>query len=204
MKKLFLLTTVGILAASCSSSDDRDAAEITNPSASVATHDVQSFNANAKTNTFTLYNLRDNKEVDSTQINTDKWDIGFNKTTIIINGGSARKGKGGAAIVKGAFDEVTKVADNTEFKVDNGNTNPNLAITTGSGKGWYTYNMDTHAILPTAGNIILVKTADGKYAKVQIKSYYQGAPTTPAMTDVSGYYTFKYALQTDGSTVFSK
>ena len=63
--------------------------------------------ATVATDKFTLYSLRENKVIASTEQDTDKWDIGFNKTTIIINGGTARKGKGAATIVKGtSFDAI--------------------------------------------------------------------------------------------------
>ena len=46
--------------------------------------------------------------------------------------------------------------------------------------------------------------ADGKYAKVEILSYYQGAPDSPdAFTDQSRYYTFNYVYQPNsGETTF--
>ena len=49
------------------------------------------------TDKFTLYSLRENKVIASTEQDTDKWDIGFNKTKIIINGGKCKKRKRSAA-----------------------------------------------------------------------------------------------------------
>ncbi|MDE5494208.1 HmuY family protein [Elizabethkingia meningoseptica] len=210
MKKLFFSTVIGLLAlASCSSNDRGSEPAPVNPSATVKTQDVKDVNAAIKeTDKFTLYSLRENKVIPETDQNTDKWDIGFNKTTIIINGGSARKGKGAAAIVKGAsFDGVKTAPEDASFRTDSGNSGEGLAITTGGGKGWYSYDPVKHIISPIAGNIIVVKTGDGKYAKIQINSYYKGAPATvsdyAALND-SGYYNFKFALQTDGSKTFSK
>lgn len=82
-----------------------------------------------------------------------------------------------------------------------------MAITAGTGKGWYSYDPIKHLITPIAGNIIVIKTGDGKYAKIQITNYYKGAPATisdQAALNDSGYYNFKFALQTDGSKTFSK
>jgi hypothetical protein len=55
----------------------------------------------------------------------------------------------------------------------------------------------------------VIKTADGKYAKVEMISYYKGNPntTTAAFADLatrptSRYYTFRFAYQGDGTTSF--
>ncbi|MDV2448086.1 hypothetical protein CMU93_11305 [Elizabethkingia anophelis] len=208
MKKLLFTTAIGLLSlASCSSNDRGSEPVPVDPSATVKTQDVKDVNANLSAGTFALYSLKDNKQIESTAIGTDKWDIGFNGTTIIVNGGSARKGKGGAALMKGTFDEIKTAPDDTTFKVDNGDKNPDLAIETGGGKGWYSYNGVTNVVSPIAGVIIVVRTAEGKYAKVQIKSYYKGAPANVSAEDAATnfrYYNFKFALQTDGSKTFSK
>jgi hypothetical protein len=56
--------------------------------------------------------------------------------------------------------------------------------------------MSVHAILPIPGRTILLKTADGKVAKVEIISYYKGAPED-VPTEESSYYTFRYTIATD-------
>ncbi|WP_087138038.1 HmuY family protein [Elizabethkingia meningoseptica] len=208
MKKLFFSTVIGLLAlASCSSNDRGSEPAPVNPSASVKTQDVKDVDATDRAK-YTLYSLRENKVIAATEQDTDKWDIGFSGTKIIINGGKIRKGKGAAAIVKGAsFDGVKTAPEDAAFKTDNGTVNTEFALEPQSDKSWYNYNRDTNIVTPIAGNIIIVKTGDGKYAKIQITSYYKGAPanisTDTAMND-SGYYTFKFALQTDGSKTFSK
>lgn len=211
MKKLLFTTAIGLLSlASCSSNDRGSEPAPVNPSATVKTQDVKDVDgATVATDKFTLYSLRENKVIASTEQDTDKWDIGFNKTKIIINGGTARKGKGAATIVKGtSFDGVKTAPEDAAFKTDSGNSGDGLAITTGATKGWYNYSgPPSHLITPIAGNIIVIKTGDGKYAKIQITSYYKGAPATisdQAALNDSGYYNFKFALQTDGSKTFSK
>jgi hypothetical protein len=54
-------------------------------------------------------------------------------------------------------------------------------------------------ITPIAGRTIVVRTADGKFAKVEILNYYKNAPASPTMTDASRYYTFRFKFQPDGS-----
>jgi hypothetical protein len=53
--------------------------------------------------------------------------------------------------------------------------------------------MSVHAIMPIIGRTILVKTAEGKFAKVGIISYYKGAPEE-VPTEESSYFTFRYAI----------
>ncbi len=121
------------------------------------------------------------------------WDIAFRGTTIAVNGGTntgtadepQRTGEAAVAIVTGTFDEVTKVPEQANFKQD---SSEGFAIPSGSNNGWYSYDFSTHTIAPIPGKILLFKTHDGKYAKVEILSYYKDGDTTGE----SRYYTFKY------------
>ena len=136
------------------------------------------------------------------------WDIGFRGTTIILNGGSVtgtadeptRNGQGAAYIASGTMASVLDV-DTTKFKQD---ASSSLAISTGSGNGWYTYNGQTYVISPTPGKILVFKTHDGLYAKIEILNYYKDSPASPnAFTDPSRYYTFNYIYQPNkGQTSF--
>ena len=154
------------------------------------------------TGNFTLFSLRENKIIANTDSASTKWDIGFRGSTIIVNGGTIRTGKGGAYIFGGLFEELQEVPETQTFKQDNSPTD--LAITSGSGKGWYNYDPTTHVISPIAGKILVIRTADEKYAKVEIVSYYKNAPADPttAPLEDSRYYTFRYVVQTDGSKKF--
>ena len=154
---------------------------------------------------FTKFDFDTGMETDS---ETD-WDIAFRATDIIVNGGSSmgtideptRNGDGGAYIAMGTMADVTEV-DVSMFAQDSEN---GYAIMSGSGNGWYTYTgPPTFLVTPTAGRILVFKTADGKFAKVEILSYYQGAPDSPdALTDQSRYYTFNYVYQPNsGETTF--
>lgn len=125
------------------------------------------------------------------------WDIAFRGTTIAVNGGGltgtseepARNGEGGAVIVDGLFAEVTSAASLTFAQDAEGA----FAIPTGSDNGWYNYNFMTNLVTPIPGKILVFRTHDGKMAKVEILSYYEGAPANPnGFTDASRYYTFNY------------
>ena len=139
----------------------------------------------------------------TTTSDTD-WDIAFRGTTIIINGGSSsgildapqRTGNAGAYITDGIFEEVTNINLNA-FAQDGPD---GLAIPTGSGNGWYTYDPTQLTILPIPGKVIVLRTADNKYAKIEILSYYKDAPQVIndqiALNDLR-YYTFNYVYQDD-------
>ncbi len=67
----------------------------------------------------------------------------------------------------------------------------------------WSYNPATHLLSPVAGRVIVVKTNDGKYAKVELISYYKDAPMVPnPLQDESGYLTFNYIYQGDGTSQF--
>ena len=130
-----------------------------------------------------------------------EWDVAFRGTTIIVNGGTSlgsadepeRTGDAGAYMFDGTMADMTAV----ETSLISQDSSEGYAIATGSGNGWYTYaGPPTHLINPTPGKILVFRTRDGKYAKMEILSYYLGAPENPnAMSDPSRYYTFNYVYQ---------
>ena len=134
---------------------------------------------------------------------SDDWDIAFRGTSILVNGGPAtaddqpeRVGNAAAYITTGVLAEISAV--DTSLLLQDDTTN-GLAITTGSGNGWYNYDPTTHIISPIAGKVIVVKTNNGKYAKLEILSYYLNADTSSE----SQHYTFNYVYQpNEGVTTF--
>ena len=147
------------------------------------------------TGNFTLFSLSNNAIVANADSATADWDIAFRGTDILINGGTSGPGNGAAQLVDGLFEEVIEAP--TEGWVQDGETGP--AIPFGSGTGWYNYNPVAMVVSPFPGRVILIRTADGLYAKLRIVSYYRGAPDAPTADDDARYYTFEYLLQPDGS-----
>ncbi|MEN7549902.1 HmuY family protein [Rapidithrix thailandica] len=157
---------------------------------------------------FTYYSLRTGEIVNESAANSKQWDLAFSGTKILVNGGASGPGEGAALILEGElFDEVEEAP--AEGYTQDGEEV--LAIPAGSGNGWYKYTggePPIHAILPIVGRVIVLKTGDGKYAKVEIISYYKGNPdtSTEEFADPEKregrYYTFNYVLQTDGSRNF--
>ena len=158
-------------------------------------------------NTITYYSLADNKIVATTDASTTKWDVAFSSTKILINGGTSGPGLGGAFVFKGLFDELKTIPADSTFATDNANAS-SYAIPLGSGKGWYTYDGAGTLINPIAGRVLVIRTASGKFAKIEIINYYKGGITLPiTATDADKltkqrYYTFRYAYQPNGSKTF--
>ena len=137
------------------------------------------------------------------------WDIAFRGTSIIVNGGVSfgttdepeRTGNAATYIATGTMADITEV--DTSLLVQDSDSG--YAIVTGSGNGWYSYaGPPTHLINPIAGKILVFRTRTGNYAKVEILSYYEGAPENPdAFSNAGGYYTFNYVYQpNEGETSF--
>lgn len=147
---------------------------------------------------YTLFNLKNNQIVPITDSATTKWDIGFYATTIITNGGKSGSGTAAVQLYTGLFDNLTE-APAAGYSQD---SQAGYAITTGSGNGWYNYNSTTHVISAIPGRVIVVKTADNGYAKIEILSYYKDAPAAPTLDNISRYYTFRYQYQGDGTRKF--
>ena len=157
--------------------------------------------------TTTYYSLVDNKIIASTDAASTKWDIAFSSTKILVNSGTSGPGLGGAFVFKGLFDDLKTIPTDSSFATDNA-TAASYAIPLGSGKAWYTYDGLTTLVSPIAGRVLVIKTASGKFAKIEILNYYKGGVTLPANASVSDklfkqrYYTFRYAYQPNGSKVF--
>jgi len=205
MKTIKLLTLLAIFIgfSSCSDNDDDD------PTLQVETEAVANLYApqlggqgQPISGDYTKFNFSTGAVTTST---TD-WDIAFRGTDIILNGGvssggtdePARNGNASGYIANGTMAGITSV-NTTLLEEDSLNAHV-LA-------NWYTYTgPPNHLILPTAGKIFVIKTRDGKYAKIEILSYYKDAPeeiTLDIATNDARYFTFNYVYQpNEGVTTF--
>ncbi|TAE39063.1 MAG: hypothetical protein EAY66_02740 [Sphingobacteriales bacterium] len=149
----------------------------------------------------TYFSLSTGLEVKGADTLTNKWDIKFTRSSILVNSGTSGGGSTQAQVVNGVFENLS-TAPTDGYKAD--------AAGTPATAGWYTYTgpgVPPHAILVVPGKIVVLKTAENKYAKLEMLSYYKGNPnpTSAAFTDMatrtpSRYYTFRYVLQPNGST----
>jgi len=157
--------------------------------------------------TTTYYSLVDNKVIASTDAASTKWDIAFSSTKILVNSGTSGPGLGGAFVYVGLFDALKTIPADSNFATDNANA-ASYAIPLGSGKAWYTYDGLTTLISPIAGRVLVIRTATGKFAKIEILNYYKGGITLSDNASVNDklfkqrYYTFRYAYQPNGSKTF--
>jgi hypothetical protein len=196
-----LLLAAGTLAlASCSKDDDNNATP------AVQAQTVTSLSAAGTASStgqpiaakhYTFYSLADGKQIAYTDSNSTKWDVAFKGTTILINGGASGPGQGGAQVYTGLFADLV-TAPITGYSVDGAAAK---AIPTGSGNGWYAYSSTTNVVTPIAGRVLAIRTALGKYAKMEIQNYYQNAPAAPTSANASGYYTFRYVYQPSGTSL---
>ncbi|MCK4396200.1 HmuY family protein [candidate division WOR-3 bacterium] len=124
------------------------------------------------------------------------WDLGFQRFRIQTNSGTSGTGQGGA-INMGKIDfETLSEAPASGYEVDTILTYDDMSGTheyngNPAMKDWY----NIAGMPPTftaKDTVFVVKTADGKYAKVKILDYYDAQHS-------SGFITFKYVYQPDGS-----
>lgn len=154
---------------------------------------------------YTFFSIERKEIVASSDSATLIWDLGFRGTTIIINGGIDRAGNGGAFIWNGVFDNITSVPADSTFQTDNAGS---YAIPIGSGKGWYNYNGPVNLVTPIPGKVLIIRTASGKYAKMEILNYYKGGetPSSSASDDIKlkeqRYYSFRFIYQPEGTMIF--
>ena len=138
----------------------------------------------------------------TTTTSATEWDIAFRGTDIILNGGTSygeldepeRTGNAAAYFSTGVpFAEVTSV--NISL-LEQDSVNGYVL------SDWYEYNFDTHTIDAVGGRVMIIRTRDGKYAKMEIFSYYEDRQAN-AELDNYRYYTFQYVYQpNEGLTTF--
>ena len=129
-------------------------------------------------------------------LNSMDWDLGFQRTKVITNGGVSGPGKGAAMMLKDMeFDQV-KEAPAAGYAAD---SDQNLGIVAASEEGWYIYlGPPNHWILPLEKRVFVIQAADGTFAKVRFIGYYKDNENKKD----GGFITFEYVHQPDGSRNF--
>jgi hypothetical protein len=141
-------------------------------------------------------------------VNHDDWDVAFRGSTIIVNGGATssadqpnRSGSAAVYIANGVMSDI-KIVDVDKF-IEDGATRPAIIDDLGiSGQGWASYNQESHVLSPIAGKILVFRTHDNKYAKMEILYYYDSEDPQPSQADFGGFYTFNYVYQSNGTINF--
>lgn len=127
------------------------------------------------------FSLATGKEVPADKAASAEWDLSFAKTTIAINSAKANVT---AQVASEGFEKLAK-APAAGYKKD---SEEGKAIPTGSGNGWYNYNMEDHTIEPILDRTIVIKGQDKKYYKLQVISYNKDGKAF----EPTGYYSFRY------------
>jgi hypothetical protein len=115
------------------------------------------------------------------------WDLAFKRYEIISNGGNGYGGNAGLLdLGERPFDEVITVPTSGYQLTERAPDPRNPAIAR-----WYTYGFFSHVLTPKP-HVWAVRTADGRFAKLEMVGYYcdGGQP---------GCVTFRYVFQGDGS-----
>ena len=141
-------------------------------------------------------------------VNHDNWDVAFSGTTIIVNGGDSysvsqpdRIGNAAVYIATGVMSDIRTV-DLSKLEQDN-TSGPAIIDDLGiSEQGWASYDMSTHILSPIPGRILVFRTHDNKYAKMEILYFYDTNSPDPSEGDFGGYYTFNYVYQSTGEINF--
>jgi len=116
-----------------------------------------------------------------------EWDLAFRRFQIIVNGGRNLAGQGGVvSLGELAFEGVSDVPENG-YVVAEKNDSVNAAL-----EDWYDYSMTSHVLQPKQ-TVYAIRTADGRYAKMEILGYY-------CVGALPGCTTFRYVYQGGGST----
>lgn len=123
------------------------------------------------------------------------WDLAFQRFRIITNGGATNPSAQAAVADLGRvpFDSVL-VAPEAGYAVD--------ALSSGTEvrnpvlERWYEYSWLSHRLKPN-GHVYAIRTADGRYAKLEVLSYY-------CESSQPGCLTFRYVYAGDGGRTFRR
>ncbi len=205
LKLLSLALLLSIFVIACSDDDKNPTDPTKNLIEATEVLNLTTFTPNSS-DTIVYFSLRENKVIDPSRANTADWDVMFHRTNIYVNQGFRGPGNGGAFVLRATdFETLEELpADSTFYQEISA---VDRAIPTGSQKGWYNYDFNKMEITPIPGVVLAIKTADGRYAKMKILSYYGGYPNNipedPAQRE-DRVYSFRFVFQPDGTKSFKK
>ena len=189
---LFLVTTTVFV--SCDEDDDPQPAKI----------ETVTVDASGYTN-WTYFSFEKGTTVEINDFeNSTEWDIGFHRYDVRVNCGEAGPGQGGtyatgltdfSAVIE-APESGYALNDMIEIAVDITSMPPVYETVPGDTvlATWMIFGHgDQGPTYDYSNEIFVIKTADGKYAKIWLKDYFND-------TGSSGHITMKYSYQADGST----
>ena len=169
------------------------------------------------------YSLEQNKAITPDYRLTARWDISFagiyrsfiNCNNSSNGDGIGGPGKGGIFLVKKKFEDVVDIPSDAEFRRGEKPYGTDDSGAFGEGLGWYLYDFGgnikgggaenkKHVCYPIEEHTLVVRTANGNYAKIKIQSIYKDLldPKDWYKTSPTPFFTFQYVLAKAGSTKF--
>jgi len=141
-------------------------------------------------------------------VSHENWDVAFRGTTLIVNGGEKalndqpdRTGNAAVYIASGTMSEINSVDTNRllQDNISGSAIFENMKIDDLGlpGDGWAAYKWDTHIISPIPGRILVFRTHDNNYAKMDILYFYDNPNPPLSSEDIGGFYTFNYVYQSE-------
>jgi hypothetical protein len=127
---------------------------------------------------YTFFSLESGQWIPNADSNSNRWDLAFAGTIVRVNNLTSGPGSGGGFVFNGSFESLTSVPVDSTFRLDNHPVS--YAIPRGSGRAWYTYDGPTNLLTPIPGRTLVIRTANGQRAKVEILNYYRGGSTPSA------------------------
>ncbi len=187
IKSIFLIAIVSLFITSCSNNDTEVVPVVAKKAVNIHAPVTTDYTVNppAESGDFTKFSFST-----GTVVTGNNWDVAFRGTTIIFNGGAKvgltdepeRTGVGAFSLQTGTFGNIVTAPNDADFKQDKSGA---LALPKST---WYTYNRQTHKISVVAGKVLVIKTSNGHYAKMEILSYYKDEDSTKDPR----YYSFNY------------
>ena len=136
-----------------------------------------------------------------------KWDIAFNRYNFRTNSGLSGKGQGGVLDTGETDLNLIPAVPEGEFEVDemgeiikSMSSMPPPKMKTPLNKllgKAIKMKMQMPPVYVPNNHVYIIRTADGKYAKIKVLGFYNEE-------EESGYVTFEYEYQPDGSLTFNK
>ena len=126
---------------------------------------------------YVYFDLDTGKELEgAVAVETQAWDLSFQRFKITSNGGTGGPGPVRVAVVKGGDFDATIKAPADGYAQDATDT-----VINGTEGGWYTYDLGAHRLV-TRDDLFYVVATDAAFFKLRKKSYYDQGGTPARMT----------------------
>jgi hypothetical protein len=218
-----LMLTVGVLS-SCKKDKEPDQEE--EPTHYYKLERVENLAPTVSDAASFYFNFETKKEVVATKVKSTDWDLAFggsmvcalsgNNGTDEANFGIGSGAKGGILVLEKPFEQVTDVPADADFQTGKNLIGLDKTGAFATATGWLLYDhfgtvrgggkddKKSVAYAMTENRTVVVRTANGDYAKIKMISCYKDLFTADKWftTSPKMFYTFEYVVVPKGSTKF--